>query len=94
MSLSSRAFRGSNHHQMGSNYLTDINQGGGSKKAGLLPSIGNDSWTSIYYGNNGLGSSANACRSLSCMQFTVNPGVKQSRPVSSVYVPNTYFKLP
>ena len=25
MSLSSRAFRGSNHHQMGSNYLTDIN---------------------------------------------------------------------
>ena len=91
MSLPSRAFSASNHHQMGSNYLTDINQGGGSKKAGLFPSIGNDSWTSIYYGNNGLGTSTNACRSLTCMQFTVNPGVKQSRPVSSWSAPNSYW---
>ena len=94
MSLPSSAMKSSNHASMGSNSITVINQGGGSKKAGLYPSIGNDSWTSIYYGNNGLGSSLNSCRSLSCMQFTVNPDVKQSRPVSSVYVPNTYFKLP
>jgi len=94
MSLPSRAFNGSNHHKMGSNYLTDINQGGGNKKAGLYPTVGNDSWVSIYYGLNHLGASKSSCKSLKCMQFTVNAGVHQSRPVGSVYVPNTYFKLP
>ncbi len=94
MSLPSSAMRSSIRSSMGSNAITVINQGGGSKKAGLLPSIGNDSWMSIYYGNHNLGKTNAPCRSLTCMQFTVNPGVKQSRNISSVYVPNTYFKLP
>lgn len=94
MVLPSRAFSRSNHHQMGSNYLTDSNQGGGSKKAGLTPSVAIDSWTSIYYGSSGLGKSSATCRSLTCMRFTVNPSVKQSRNISSSYVPNTYFKFP
>ena len=93
MSLSSRAFRGSNHHQMGSNYLTDINQGGGSKKAGSIPSVGNDSWTSIYYGTNGLGTSSAGCCSLKSMQFTVNEQVNQSRPISSWSSPNSYWSV-
>ena len=91
MSLSSRAFRGSNNYRMGSNYLTDTNQGGGSKKAGLIPSVANDSWTSIYYGTHGLGTSSAGCCSLKSMQFTVNPGVKQSRPISSWSAPNSYW---
>jgi hypothetical protein len=33
---------------MGSNAITDINQGGGSKKAGFPYMIGRDSWASIF----------------------------------------------
>lgn len=31
-----------------SGYSVNQNQGGGSKKAGLIPSVGNDSWSSIF----------------------------------------------
>lgn len=92
MSLPSSAMRSSNRASMGSNALTDFNQGGGSKKAGLYPSVGTDSWTSIFYGVNNLGTSSAACRSLKCMQFTVNKNVRQSRPISSWSAPNSYWK--
>ena len=91
MSLPGRAMKSSNNYRSGSNAITDINQGGGSKKAGLYPSVAKDSWASIYFGTNNLGKNKNACRSLSCMQFTVNPGVKLSRPISSWSAPNTYW---
>ena len=41
-------FRTSNHNGMGSNAITDINQGGGEKKAGFPYIIGRDSWASIF----------------------------------------------
>ena len=38
-------FRSTNHNPMGSNYLTDGNQGGGNKKAGLAcPRVGITEW--------------------------------------------------
>jgi hypothetical protein len=40
--------RGTGHHRMGSNAITDINQGGGAKKAGMPSSVGKNSWMSIY----------------------------------------------
>lgn len=91
MSLPSSAFSSSNKYKMGSNAITDISQGGGSKKAGLIPLVGKDGWASIAYGTNHLGTSSAACRSLKCMQFTVNPSVKQSRPIGSVLSPNSYW---
>jgi len=58
--------------------ITNQNQGGGSKKAGLPYLVGRDSWTSVSFhktkqflpaGRDGL-------------QFTMNPNVRQSRPVA------------
>ena len=57
--------------------ITNQNQGGGSKKDGFPYLVGRDSWTSIALkqtkqyldaGTQGL-------------QFTLNPNVRQSRPV-------------
>ena len=31
-----------------SGYKVNQNQGGGEKKAGLIPSVGNDSWSSLF----------------------------------------------
>ena len=40
---------------MGSNAYTDVKQGGGNKKAGLVSSVGLDSnWVHIYYAERGL----------------------------------------
>jgi len=49
-SIPSRAFSYSaSRNAMASNAVTDINQGGGNKKAGLPPSVGIDSWTTIAF---------------------------------------------
>lgn len=42
------AWSNSNKSQMLSNVLTDINQGGGNKKAGFPHQIGRESWTNIF----------------------------------------------
>lgn len=58
---------------------TNQNQGGGNKKAGFPYQVGRSQWASIA-----LGSAGNArCCSLKKLQFTVNPNVRQSRPVDS-----------
>jgi len=41
-------FRSKNRAGFISGYQTTQNQGGGEKKAGLIPSVGNDSWGSLY----------------------------------------------
>lgn len=41
-------FSSSNRAGFITGYSTTQNQGGGEKKAGLVPSVGNDSWTSIF----------------------------------------------
>ena len=50
---------------------------GGSKKMGLFPSVGNDSWTSIAYGK-----TPGKCFTLTCSQTPRYPNVCQvGRPV-------------
>lgn len=50
---------------------------GGSKKMGLFPSVGNDSWTSIAYGK-----TPGKCFTLGCSQTPRYPGACQvGRPV-------------
>tara|TARA_B110000444_G_C18736388_1_gene545805 strand:- start:735 stop:986 length:252 start_codon:yes stop_codon:yes gene_type:complete len=57
--------------------ITNKNQGGGAKKAGLPYLVGRDSWTSIaFHGTKQYLSQANGG-----LQFTMNPTVRQSRPV-------------
>lgn len=60
--------------------------GGGSKKMGLFPSIGNDSWTSIAYGKTPGkclgGECSSRCLTLTCSQTPRYPNVCQvGRPV-------------
>lgn len=54
---------------------TTQNQGGGVKKAGLVPTETASRATALAYRTNGLP------LSLMRMRFTVNPNVQQSRPV-------------
>jgi hypothetical protein len=61
------------------NSTINQNQGGGSKKAGLPQSVGRDSWTSIYIGNNKPGK----CCSRSSLLFTKYPNVRPSRPIGA-----------
>ena len=42
------AFSSSNRAGFITGVHTVQNQGGGEKKAGLIPSVGNDSWTSLF----------------------------------------------
>lgn len=57
--------------------ITNKNQGGGSKKAGLPYLVGRDSWTSIALH----GTKQYLTESTGGLQFTMNPKVRQSRPV-------------
>ena len=57
--------------------ITNKNQGGGSKKAGLPYLVGRDSWTSIALH----GTKQYLDSSTEGLQFTMNPKVRQSRPV-------------
>lgn len=74
----SNAFSSSNRNQMGSNYLTDVNQGGGDKKAGFPYIIGRDSWFGHYY----------TTTSLKKINTTIFPLARQSRPISSAFRSN------
>ena len=60
--------------------ITNRNQGGGDKKAGLPPQVGRTAWESIYLQCN---SYQVRCCQLKTLQFTANPNVRQSRPTGS-----------
>lgn len=79
-------FSRSNRAQMGSSYLTDINQGGGDKKAGFPYLIGRDSWTSIYF--DAVDPVNGHCCKLKNWNTTVFPLARQSRPIGSSYRSN------
>ncbi len=67
--------------------LTSSNQGGGSKKMGLYPKVGLDSWTNLAYGK-----VPGRCLTLTCTRYKVGDKFAcASRPVG---VPSrmTYFK--
>ena len=57
--------------------ITNQNQGGGSKKAGFPYLVGRDSWTSIALKQTKQYLDADT----QGLQFTLNPNVRQSRPV-------------
>jgi hypothetical protein len=62
--------------------LINQNSGGGSKKAGLFPSVGNDSWTSVFYGK-----TPGKCFTLGCSQTARYPNVCGfSRPIGSTVI--------
>jgi hypothetical protein len=75
--------------------LVNRNQGGGSKKAGLWPQVGRESYTSVVMGiTTGVKNNHCVC-SLKCLQFTANPNVRQSRNVGSTQNANySYFHIP
>lgn len=81
-------FKNSNRAQSGSvtTAVMSQNQGGGDKKAGFPHLIARDHWTSIYLH----GTSQN----LKVLQFTLNPNVRQSRPIGSTSIYNTYWHVP
>ena len=78
-------FRSSNRSAMGSNYLTDINQGGGEKKAGYPYQIGREYMSSVFIKN----------RPLSVYTTTVFPLANQSRPIGTLSrTNNSYWHIP
>jgi len=68
-------FKSHNNSRLISTAVTNIKQGGGPKKAGLAPTAILPSSVNFAYTNRGYPKSA------AVMKFTVNPNVKQSRPV-------------
>jgi hypothetical protein len=80
----------SNAAKTARNYSSLItqNQGGGNKKAGLPSTVGHDYWRTIYAGIN---YNSGSCCGLGTMQYTVNPKVCASRPISSQVQFNTYW---
>lgn len=61
--------------------ISNANQGGGSKKAGLPHQIGRESWESVALGTVKNGSKAVCSTRLACLQVTLFPNVRQSLPV-------------
>uniref|UniRef100_A0A6C0D3J3 Uncharacterized protein n=1 Tax=viral metagenome TaxID=1070528 RepID=A0A6C0D3J3_9ZZZZ len=75
--------------------LVNQNQGGGSKKAGLWPQVGRESYTNVVMGiQTGVQNKHCVC-SLKCLQYTANPKVRQSRNIGSSYNSNYgYWSIP
>ena len=74
-------FSSSNHAQFTSGVNTNFYQGGGDKKAGLAPSVGNDSWVSIFRGFDKF-QSGRCCRA-SDLANTLVFTKHSSRPIGS-----------
>lgn len=67
-------FSRSNRAQMMSSYLIDQNQGGGDKKAGLVPRVAKDHMFAVY-------TSSNATFPLSMWRKNRGPQANQTRPI-------------
>ena len=74
-------FTSSNRHRMGSNAVTDQNQGGGVKKAGFPYIIGRSWRTSIAFGDNVTKGYCTKLKTYQTLCFT-SP-VHQSRPTGT-----------
>jgi len=82
-------FASSSRYQMGSNYLTDVNQGGGNKKPGLPYLVGRGYMIGSIFKQN------NATHSLAQWNYNVFPISRQSRPISSLSTGNyKYYHMP
>ena len=82
------AFRSSNRSKMGSNAITDQNQGGGEKKAGFPYQVGRDSWSSIAIKTCNPQFPSFRCCSLDAVNTTKLPMANFSRPVGTPYQAN------
>jgi hypothetical protein len=73
--------------------ITNQNQGGGSKKAGFPYLVGRDSATSIAFHRipQFLGNSAGT--TAGSLRFTLNPNVRQSRPIGVPPTASRYFTV-
>ena len=76
-------FSTSYRSSMGSNATTDQNQGGGSKKYGMIPSVGKDSWMSVYAKTSDP-VNGNCCSRVKLNTLRFTAPVSQSRPVGPV----------
>jgi len=94
--LTKKQMTSANGLRISSNARTNINQGGGDKKAGLPYQIGRDRW--FYAAMNNVGSrntlynygSPNVVFGL---RHTRNPNVNISRPIGSTLTPNPYWSM-
>jgi hypothetical protein len=91
MSTPSRAFSSSNRAQMISSAIVDQNQGGGNKKAGLVPQIGRESYTSVVMGIT-TGTANGRCGPC-LMTMNLRPLANIARPIGSVTQSNTAWKV-
>ena len=66
-------FSRSNRAQMMSSAITDQNQGGGDKKAGLVPRVAKDHWFAVYTNYN--------TKPLAVMMMNRFPQANQTRPI-------------
>lgn len=93
MGLTKRQLSIDGQVRISSNAYTDINQGGGPNKAGLIPTKNVPHWRWIYMATaqtrNTLPNFGNPV--VFGLKHTVNPCVQQSRPVGSRPQFNTYF---
>ncbi len=71
--------------------ITNQNQGGGNAKAGLPPCVGKDHWYHIYLDNRGTSTTLFGLRGL---RRTVNPNVRQSRPIGVRPDVGIYYTIP
>ena len=70
--------------------IVNRNQGGGSKKAGFPNMVGRESWTTVHLNESGtsqfLGNKDGTTKN--SLRFTLNPKVRQSRPIGMSPSPN------
>ena len=85
-------FRSSSRNRMGSNAITDQEQGGGSKKAGFPYQIGREWQTSITLGSTDPVSGH--CCTLKTLQLNLFPNARPSRPIGSTGHFVKYWHIP
>jgi hypothetical protein len=71
--------------------ITNQNQGGGPNKSGLPPCVGKDHWYHIYLDSRGTSTTLFGLRGL---RRTVNPNVRQSRPIGVRPDVGIYYTIP
>ena len=93
MGLTMRQMTSANGIRISSNAETNINQGGGEKKAGLPYQVGRDSWFMPAMNNAGSRNTLYTFNGVFGLRHTRNPNVRFSRPISSTLTPNPYWDM-
>lgn len=72
--------------------ISNGNQGGGSKKAGLVPQVGRESYTSVVMGIT-TGIKNGTCRPC-LITMSLTPIASSSRPIGSTTESNSAWRIP